>query len=89
MFTILFGSLIAMVNESRNKKLALVALGNLVGLFWNFVFLYFYNTGKILFGIGLFDAIFTLVFPLLNLLWIVPFWSLSLSSITKADRVTS
>jgi hypothetical protein len=85
MFTILFGSLIAMLNESTHKKLALIAAGNLVGVFWNLVFLYFYNSGKILFGVSTFDAIFTLVFPLLNLLWIVPFWSLSLSSITKAE----
>src|SRR3989304_9523696 len=37
-FNFLFISLIFQLNGTPNRKLGMLALGNIVGLFWNFIF---------------------------------------------------
>jgi hypothetical protein len=44
-FNLLFLSLTLPLNGSFNKKLCILALGNIAGLFWNFVLHYFSVTG--------------------------------------------
>jgi hypothetical protein len=36
-----------------------------------------------------FDAFYTVIYPLLNLMWIVPFWSLSLGVLPKMQTVNA
>ena len=77
-FNFLFASLIFQLNGTLSRKLCMLALGNIIGLFWNFIFYFFAIVGAAYFGeiFGVFYAIFN---PLLNLMWIVSLWSLSLS----------
>ena len=81
-FNLLFISLIFQLNGNFFKKFIILAAGNFLGFFCNFVFYNFSYSGISLFGTSFyseFNVIYTLIFPFLNLLWIVPFWSFSLS----------
>jgi hypothetical protein len=84
-FDALFISLIFQLNGSVLKKISLLAVGNIVGLFWNLIFYYFYLAGYDHFGLA-FTAFYTLIYPILNLMWIVPFWSLSLGFLPKQQQ---
>jgi hypothetical protein len=82
MFSFLFGSLIFQMGGSVAKKLGLIALGNIVGLFWNFVFLNFSVAGTDGFGKN-FNIVYTIAYPILNLMWLIPYWSISLGVLPK------
>ncbi len=84
-FTFLFASLIFQLDGSVGKKLALLSAGNIVGLFWNFVFHYFALVGSAYFGRP-FEIFNVIVYPFLNLMWIVPFWSLSLGFLPRSRK---
>lgn len=60
----------------------MLTAGNLLGLFWNLLFYYLSLAGHEYLGVT-FNAIFTMIYPILSLVWIVPFWSLSLSFLPK------
>jgi hypothetical protein len=83
-FSFLFGAIIFHLNGAVNKKLGLLAVGDILGLLWGFVFFYFASAGHLVFG-GFFDAFYVLVFPFLNMLWIVTFWSLSMSCFSRSE----
>ena len=83
-FNFLYGILIFQLNGTRNRKFILLLIGNLVGLFWNFVFQLFAKSGTNYFGSS-FDGVYTIIFPFLNLLWLVPCWSLSLGFLPKIE----
>ena len=85
-FNFLFASLIFQLNGTTSRKFGLLAAGNFVGLFWNFVFLYFSFAGTTYFG-NVFNAFYVIIYPFLNLMWIVPFWSLSLSALPRMRMV--
>lgn len=75
-FNLLFLSLTFQLNGSRNRKLGMLALGNIIGLFWNFVLHYFAIAGVTFFG-DPFNVFYAVSYPFLNFMWIVSFWSLS------------
>jgi len=77
-FNLLFGFLTSLLNETLEKKLLMLFFGNLIGLFWNYVFSLFAVVAAGHFG-GFFNAIYKILSPILNLTWIVSFWSISLS----------
>jgi hypothetical protein len=79
-FNFLFISLIFQLNGALNRKLGMLALGNIIGLFWNFIFNFLTAVGVAYFG-EIFGAFYTIFYPLLNLMWIVSFWSLSLAAL--------
>ncbi len=60
----------------------MLAVGTGVGLGWNFVFYYFFLAGAMYFG-RVFGIFYTVAYPLLNIMWVVPFWSLSLGFLPK------
>ncbi len=76
-FNFLFATLTFQLNGTKQRKLVLLSAGNIIGLFWNLVFFYFSSAGTLVFEKP-FDALYTIIYPLLNLMWVVPFWSLSL-----------
>jgi hypothetical protein len=84
-FNILFVSLIFQLNGSVLKKIFMLTAGNIVGLFLNLIFYYFSLAGYDYFGV-IFNAFYTLIYPILNLMWIVPFWSLSLGFLPKEQE---
>lgn len=81
-FNLFFISLFFQLNGSPTIKVAMLTAGNIIGFFWNLFFHYFSIAGFDYFGVA-FNAVFTIIYPILNLMWIVPFWSLSLSFLPK------
>ena len=85
-FNFLFTSLIFQLNGTLNRKLGMLALGNIIGLFWNFIFHSFAVVGVAYFG-EIFGSFYTIFYPLLNLMWIVSFWSLSLAALPNLKNM--
>ncbi len=84
-FSFLYGAINFQLNGSICKKVGMLAAGNVVGLFWNFIFNHFAAAGTLAFGEA-FDSFYVLVFPSLNMLWIVTFWSFSMSYFSKTGN---
>ncbi len=78
----LFISLIFQLSGSLNRKLCLLALGNLTGLCWNCMFGAIAVTATNLFGKAFID-IYAVFFPFLSSIWIVSFWALSLTVLRR------
>jgi hypothetical protein len=81
-YNLFFLSLIINLNGTLNRKLGILALGNIIGLFWNFVLHYFAIAGATFFGEP-FKFFYAVSYPFLNFMWIVSFWSLSLAVLPK------
>ena len=77
-FNVLFISLPFQLNGSLNRKLCLLALSNMTGLSWNYIFNLFAIVATEVFG-KIFLDIYTVFFPFLSSIWIVSFWALSLT----------
>jgi hypothetical protein len=85
-FNAFFISIIFQLNGSLIRKICILTLGNLVGFSWNLLFFHFFDAGVQYFGdefTTFFTTFYTLAFPFLNLTWVVPFWSFSLSFLTN------
>ena len=67
-------------------KLGLLAAGNALGLFCNFIFISFSIVGVEYFG-QVFNVFYALSYPILNTLWMVTFWSLSLTVLPKTANL--
>ena len=85
-FNLLFVSLTFQLNGPLNRKLCMLALGNVFGLFCNFVFYFFAIAGVAFFG-ETFNLFYAVVYPLLNFMWIVSFWSMSLAVLPNPERM--
>ena len=81
-FNLFFFSLTVHLNGTLNRKLGVLALGNIMGLCWNFVLYYFAIAGVTFFGEP-FHVFYAVSYPFLNFMWIVSFWSLSLTVLPK------
>ena len=77
-FDFLFISLIFPLRGKFVKKTVLLLLGNIVGVMWNNIFSLFARATVYYFG-EVFNVWYVILNPLLNLVWIVSFWSISLS----------
>jgi len=77
-FNILFLSIGFQLNGSLNLKLCLLALGNFIGFLWNLLFNAFVSAAFISFGEA-FKNIYIITYPFLNSLWVISFWSWSLT----------
>ena len=85
-FDFLFVSLAFQLTKALSVKLGLLALGNVVGLFCNFVFYSLNVVGVEYFG-EVFGFFYTISYPLLNMMWMVTFWSLSLAILPKTQNM--
>ena len=83
MFNFLFISLTFPLNGTLQRKVSMLLIGNVICLFWNHTFSLFAAAICGYFG-GFFNALFIVLNPFLNLIWIVSFWSLSLASLTNS-----
>ena len=79
-FNILFVSLTFGLTGKLTKKLCLLSLGNVIGLFWDFTLHSLAIFGNAYFG-GTFDVLFRVSHPFLYFMWMVSFWSMSLSAL--------
>jgi hypothetical protein len=64
---------------------AILTVGNTIGFWANLLFFKFSLAGLGFFGGG-FNAFYSFIYPFLNLMWIVPFWSLSISYLPKPPQ---
>jgi len=85
-FNFLFIILTFELNGTINRKLGMLTLGNIIGLFWNFIIYFFTIAGIAYFGevFNVFCAVFS---PFLNFMWIISFWSLSLAAFPKPKNL--
>ena len=81
----LFVSLVFLLNGSFARKLSLLALGNLTGLFWNYLLNSFSIAASDIFG-QVFRCFYDVLFPFLSSIWIVSFWALSLGVLRRRDK---
>src|SRR4030042_6736600 len=84
-FNILFVSLTFGLTGKLNRKLCLLSLGNVIGLFWGFTLNSLAASGNAYFG-GTFNILFRILHPFLNFMWMVSFWSISLSALPKPEN---
>jgi len=64
------------------KKAILLLVGNIVGVVWNDIFSLFARATIFYLG-EVFNIWYLMLNPLLNLVWIVSFWSISLSFLAE------
>ena len=76
------------VEWNTQRKLGVLSLGNIIGLFWNFVLHYFDTAGVTFFG-DPFNVFYAVSYPFLNFMWIVSFWSLSLTVLPKPKSTSA
>lgn len=82
-FNIFFVCMLFPLNGSLERKLIILLVGNAVCFIWSTLFSMFVGVVSSCFGDG-FNALFLFLNPLLNLLWIVSFWSTSLTFLVKS-----
>lgn len=89
-FNFFFISLIFPLKGKLEKKIMLLFVGNIVGLLWNNIFSLFAYAAVYYIG-EIFNVIYIILNPFLNLIWIVSFWAISLSFLVSSkdnmDRV--
>lgn len=85
-FDFLFVSLVFPLDGSFVKKIALLLIGNVIGLLWNNVFSSFSYVAACYFGEFL-NVLYIILNPLLNFVWVVSFWSISLSVLASSKTV--
>ena len=81
-FNVLFLSLTIQLNITLDRKLGILALGNIIGLLWNIALHHFAIAGNTFFG-ETFNVFYAISYPFLNFMWVIFFWSLSLTVLPK------
>jgi hypothetical protein len=81
-FNFLFVSFTYQLNGTYTRKTGLLAVGNVLGLFCNFIFVSLSTLGSANLGQA-FSVFYAISYPIVNTLWIVTFWSLSLTALPK------
>jgi hypothetical protein len=85
-FNFLFICLTFELNGTLNRKLSILALGNVVGLFWNTILFLLATAGNAYFG-ETFNVFYAVFSPFLNVMWIIAFWSLSIVAFPKPENL--
>jgi len=84
-FNFLYVSLTFPLNGKLTTKLLVLLMGNVVGLLWNNLFSLFASVAANYVG-EVFNILYIILNPLLNLIWIVSFWSTSLAVVTNSKN---
>ena len=82
-FNFLFVSLTFPLDGTLTRKISMLLIGNIIGLFWNYLFSLFAYTVAYYLGES-FNTLYIILSPLVNLIWIVSFWSLSLTALANS-----
>jgi len=85
-FNCLFVSLTFPLVGALPTKIFMLLIGNIIGLSWNYLFSLFAYTVAYYLGQS-FATLYIISSPFVNLLWIVSFWSISLTALGNSkDR---
>jgi len=82
-FNFLFVTLTFPLNGTLTRKISMLLIGNIIGLFWNFLFSLFAYTVAYYLGES-FNTLYIILSPFVNLIWIVSFWSISLTALANS-----
>jgi hypothetical protein len=81
-FDFLFVSLVFPLAGTLACKLLLLSMGTIVGWLWNYVF----SMLQHIITNDLFATFYAVLSPFANLLWVVPFWSISLTFLANSKK---
>lgn len=82
LFNFLFASLIFPLNGSLTRKVFMLFVGNVAGFVWNYLFcLFAFDAADNLTCV--FNVFCIFLGPFINLVWIVSFWSMSLTALAN------
>ena len=87
-FNLLFVFLLFPLEGTLLRKIVLLFAGNSVGLLWYLIQLYFEEVSIFFLSIDALKVIAIVAKPLIDFVWIVSIWSLSLSVLASAKRKT-
>lgn len=82
LFNSFFILILSQLYGNISIKALILIIGNLLGTSLNILFYAFAQNIHMLFGLST-SIVLTVTYPILNFIWIVPFWSLSLSLFSK------
>ncbi len=84
-FNLLFLLILMPLKGSLMRKMVILLLGNILSFIWSALF---YLSAQQLSGQlgGMFNALFVILSPLLNVLWVVAFWSTSLTFLVETEK---
>jgi len=85
-FNFLFVFLLFPLEGPLFRKIYLLVAGNIVGLVWHFIKSSFGAASVFCLGTDALKIITVVIGPLIDLLWIVSVWSLSLSTLASAKK---
>ena len=84
LINIFFVPLFSQIGGKVSAKACMLIVGNVAALTLNVLLFNFAKSIYDIFGLPT-SALLTIVYPILNLMWIVPFWSLTLSLLSKTS----
>jgi hypothetical protein len=84
-FNFLFVALIFPLNGTLTRKMSMLLAGNAIGLLWNNLFSLFVASVANYFG-EFFNTLYMILNPFANLIWIVSFWSISLTALASSKK---
>lgn len=85
-FNFLFVFLLLPLEGPLFQKVYLLVAGNIVGLVWHFIKSSFEAASVFYLGADTFEIITVVIGPIIDLVWVVSVWSLSLSVLASAKR---
>jgi hypothetical protein len=85
-FNFLFVFLLFPLEGPLFRKLYLLVAGNIVGLVWYFIMSSFGAASVFYLGTDTSEIIIAVIWPIIDLIWIVSVWSLSLSMLASAKK---
>jgi len=87
-FNLLFVFLLFPLEGTLLRKIVLLFAGNIVGLLWYLIQLSLKEASMFFLSTDAFKVIILVAKPLIDFVWIVSIWSLSLSVLASAKRKT-
>jgi len=84
-FNFLFISLTFPLDGTLARKLFMLLTGNFIGLVWNYLLSLFAYAAAYNFG-RFFNTLYIILSPFVNLIWIVSFWSISLTVLANSKK---
>jgi len=87
-FNLLFVFLLFPLEGTLLRKIVLLFAGNIVGLLWYLIQLSLKEASMFFLSTDAFNIIILVAKPLIDFVWIVSIWSLSLSVLASAKRKT-
>ncbi|MEM3874983.1 MAG: hypothetical protein QXU45_07620 [Candidatus Bathyarchaeia archaeon] len=84
-YNLLFLLILLPLKGSWTRKMAIHLLGNILSFIWSTLF---YLSAHSIAGQvdGMFNALYVILSPLLNVLWVVAFWSTSLTFLAEKEE---